>query len=198
MLDAILILGKELRRDPARAHRELRARSAAAAAAARAVATDPWIVTLEAPLAGQDQAGSRLVLENLRLLGVPDEQVIRMTQTRSTREEAVWFQRLARRHSWRRLMVITSAYHLARAGLIFHEHFSGAVRVRAPEAFYAVASAQEQDWIQGGVPTEETMRREGQAELLLAGAARVIRWLPASIRWKMEIAAGALLRASTP
>ena len=94
-VDAVLILGKELRRDPCRGLAELKARSAAAAALLRLGV--PVAVSLEAPLRGQLDAGSALVARLLAELGVEEGKLLAAQITRSTREEALEAAALARR-----------------------------------------------------------------------------------------------------
>ena len=117
-VDGVLILGKELRHFPERARRELKARSAAAAVALRAHGAQA-AVSLEAPLAGQEDAGSAIVASFLGELGVPAERMVLDERTRSTREEAVEGARVADRLGWKRVLVVTSAYHVPRARRVF-------------------------------------------------------------------------------
>ena len=57
--DAVMVMGKELRLDPTRGARELRARAAAASALSRKNAA--VLMALEAPLKGQERSGSAIV-----------------------------------------------------------------------------------------------------------------------------------------
>ena len=160
LFDAVLVLGKELRHDPTRARRELQARCAAAAVALRQGAQ--VVATLEAPLRGQDISGSTLVVENLRALGVPAERIVQQQHSHSTREEAMLARTLAAAQGWRRLLVLTSAYHVPRARRIFLDHFAeGAVTLHAPEGFWRDASPEERAWIAAGTPSVETLAAEG-------------------------------------
>lgn len=196
MLDAVLILGKEIRRDPDRARRELKARAAAATIAHRHLGLQA-ILSLEAPLRDQPRAGSQIVADDLKTLGVSRRACLFQQRSRSTREEAVLSREIVRQHRWRALLVITSSYHLARARWIFGEHFGCAAQVCSPEVFADRARPQELRWIVRGIPSAAVMQREGRVERRLAGMASAIGWLPDRIRWEMEIAAGATLRAST-
>ena len=189
----VQVLGKELRRDPDRALLELRARSAAASVCLRLGAQA--VVSLEAPLRGQSLAGSQIVRFNLEQLGIPDERMILDTATRSTREEAVLGARIAQDRGWRRLLVITSRYHVPRARRCFEDLLgAGSVAVHAPEALLRHARPLERRWILEGQPDRETMMRECPVEAVWSMAARLLRPLPETVRWKAEVMAGAWLR----
>jgi uncharacterized SAM-binding protein YcdF (DUF218 family) len=191
--DAVLILGKELRRDPERALRELRARSAGAAVALRRGVPEAW--TLEAPLRGQPVAGSDIVVGLLAELGVAPGVVVAERQTRSTREEALGARRLVGARGVGRLLVVTSAYHVPRARRVFEDVLgAAAVAVHAPEALLQGATAQERDWIREGHPRPADLAHECRVEALWSGLERLIAPLPASVRWSAEVRAGALLR----
>lgn len=192
--DAVVVLGKELRRDPARGMAELRARAAAAAAAHRAGV--PVVVALEAHLRGQDEAGSVLVADALRAFGVPESAMVLETVTHSTREEAVVAHDLAERHGWRRLLVVTAAYHLPRARRCMEDvHGSHAVAVHTPEAILQAAAPDERTAILGAIPSQDTLQVESRAETTLQGLASLLWPLPDSLRWYLEIQAGRALRA---
>jgi uncharacterized SAM-binding protein YcdF (DUF218 family) len=111
--DAVLVLGKELRRDPVRGALELRARAAAASAVVRAGV--PVVVALEARLRGQATAGSALVADLLHEFGVPGEAMLVQSVTHSTREEALVAFDVCRDQGWSRILAITAAYHVPRA-----------------------------------------------------------------------------------
>ena len=191
----MLVLGKELRRDPERARRELRARSAAAAVAWRGGART--VLTLEAPLRGQPDAGSAIVAAHLQHLGVPAAAVVCEARTRSTREEALRASALVSARGLGRLLVITSGYHVPRARRLLAEHFdAGALAVHAPTGFLRGATDEERVWIQAGVPAGAALAREERLERRLLWAAAALAWLPGPVRWAVEVQAGALLRAS--
>ncbi|MFT4975786.1 MAG: uncharacterized SAM-binding protein YcdF (DUF218 family) [Myxococcota bacterium] len=195
MVDVVLILGKELRRDPVSARQELRARSAAAAVAFRDGARA--VLALEAPLTGLEDSGSALVVGHLRHLGVPAGAIVAEQATRSTREEALRAHALVRERGLGRLLVITAGYHVPRARAVFTEHFgAGAVTVHAPEGFLRGATVEERRWIHEGVPGTETEAREVRLERWLSRAEAALRWLPERVRWQAEVRAGALLRRS--
>lgn len=196
MYDAVLVLGKELRRAPERARRELRARSAAAAIAHRGGAR--LVLTLEAPLAGQSEVGSAIVFANLTHLGVSPTAILQESCTHSTREEAIRAHALVQSHGLGRLLVVTSRYHVQRARYLFTDHFgAGGVTVHAPTGFLRDATAEERAWIRAGIPSESVMASEGQVEAWLLRAARGLSWLPSALRWGMETQAGLLLRRAT-
>lgn len=192
--DAVLILGKELRRDPERARRELRARSAAAAAAWRAGAR--FVATLEAKLRGQELSGSTIVIDYLRELGVPESAIVYANTTRSTREEAVEGAALFTQHGVRRGLVVTAKYHVPRAIRLFADVGAPAA-VHAPEALWRYANATERAWIAEGEPTDEVMADECRIEAVLSNLARALAPLPVPVRSKLEIAAGAWFRGVT-
>lgn len=189
-----MILGKELRRYPERARRELRARSAAASVALRDGARE--VIALEAVLRGQAHSGSRIVAEMLTELGVPAEQMLLGERTRSTREEALEGLRLSQERGYSRLVVVTSAYHVPRARRYFREAFGGLgpVEVVAPESFLQRANARERAWIEAGGTDAECLRQERPAELAFGALATALRPLPAPLRWQLEVQAGALFR----
>ena len=190
---AVLILGKELRRDPARARRELMARSAAAAAALRRGVPAAW--TLEAPLRGQALAGSDIVVGLLAALGVEPGRVRAERQTRSTREEALCAARLVEEQGVERLLVVTSAYHVPRARRVFGDVLGAAkVAVHAPEALLLGATERERAWIRAGHPAPGDLAHECRVEALWSGLERLIAPLPARLRWDLEVRAGAALR----
>lgn len=55
-----------------------------------------------------------------RDLGVDDDAIVAVDHTRNTREEASQVAALARRRGWRRVGVVSSAWHLRRAMALFH------------------------------------------------------------------------------
>lgn len=192
-LDAVMVLGKELRRDPERARRELLARAVAAVVALRGGARK--VLTVEARLRGQAESGSALVAAALLARGAREDQLIRQEQSRSTREEAMLARALTVEHGLGRLGVITAHYHLPRARALFDEHFApGEVELFTPESFAQRATAEERAVIAAATPTAETMRDEGRAEAVLHGLARALRPLPNPLRFAVEVQAAALLR----
>jgi len=189
----VQILGKELRWAPTRARNELRARTAAAAAVVRHGAAG--VVSLEAPMVGQDKAGSAIVAQLLQDLGVPEKKIFLAENTTSTRGEAIGGLSIAQQQGWQRMLVITSAYHVPRARRYFEDHFPpGTVAVHAPEALLRWASPIEREWIRQGTPSPKTMSKECNVEALLSSMSRLIHILPNPIRWQVEVKAGALLR----
>ncbi len=190
-VDAVLIMGKELLRDPERARRELAARAAAASAALRCGAE--VIYTLEARLRGQERSGSHIVREYLLELGVPEDRIVARAQTRCTREEAREGAALVRSRGHRRLGVITASYHVPRTRLYFSRELGpGQFEVVAPENFIQRARPAERVWIEAGTPSAQTLEREGRLESALLLAGRIAGRLPAGRR--LEAAAAALLR----
>ncbi len=191
--DAVLVLGKGLRRDRERGLRELRARSAAASAAVRAGAGRA--LSLEAKLEGQDREGSAIVAENLATLGVPAEKTVLRQRSRSTRDEAVLARDLARELGIQRLLVVTSAYHVPRSRQLFEEVLGPrAVSVHGTAALLALANDAERRWILAGEPTIATMAAEARIERLLLTAEAALAPLPRPLRWKIESFAGTLWR----
>ena len=194
--DGVLILGKELKRDRQRALRELKARSAAAAAALRRGAAA--VVSLEAPLAGQEEAGSVIVARFLGELGVSPERMILQQTTRSTREEAIIGAEVARQQGWSRLLVITAGYHAPRARRLFEEHLGAhRVTVHSPGSMLRHATPQERQWILDGASSDADLASELRVEQLFGTAERALSVLPARIRWSIEVQAGALLRGKS-
>ena len=193
-VDAIVVLGKELRRDPARGVRELRARAAAATIALRLGV--PWAVSLEAPLRGQVDAGSALVARLMGELGAPSARLVRQEVTRSTREEAVQAARLARARGWSSLWVVTADYHRARAQRYFDDLDGVVARVCAPDALVRWARPVEATWISEGHPDPRALAAEVRAERTFEMLGAALRPLPTRLRWRVEIAAGAALRGA--
>ena len=192
-LDAVMVLGKELRGDPARARRELLARAVAAVVALREGARR--VLTVEAKLRGQAESGSALVVTALLARGVQPAQIIQREQSRSTREEAMMAKMLCDEHKLGRLGVITAHYHLPRARALFEDHFSpGEVELFTPESFAQRATAEERALIVAATPTAPTLAAEGRAEAVLFTLARALRPLPDAARFAIEVRAGALLR----
>ncbi len=195
--DAVVVLGKELRHEPERAMRELRARAAAASAVHRA--TGATIATLEARLRGQEDTGSAIVRRLLDELGVAEQAVYREDQTRSTREEVARTLHIAQQRGWRRILVVTARYHIPRARRLFADELGAAAQpqvvVHGPPALLRLANAAERRWIAAGEPDADTMARECRAEAVLSTLARVVRPLP--FRRSLEIRAGAWLRGYT-
>lgn len=191
-LDAVVVLGKELRRDPDRAVRELRARAAAASACLRAGV--PKVATLEAPLRGQQEAGSALVRRLLRELDVDSQRVLHDTVTRSTREEAIEVGRLARRQGWTTALIVTARYHVPRAAAYFAELEGLDAPVVSPEALLPYATDQERAWIDAGTPSPQAMAREVRTERLFVALGGVLSPLPRPARWRLEVLAGVALR----
>ncbi|MDP6931651.1 MAG: YdcF family protein, partial [Myxococcota bacterium] len=193
--DAVMVLGKELRRDRERALRELWARCAAASVAMRRGVK--WAVNLEAPLRGQQEAGSIIVQRMLTDLGVSENRIILDQVTRSTREEAVEGGRLLEERGWRRLLVLTTDYHVPRSRRYFEDVLGpGRVAVHAPTALLQGASPEERSHILAGVPSSGALRDERWVELLFGGFSRALGPLPRSLRWDVEVRAGALFRGA--
>lgn len=192
--DGVLVLGKELRVEPGRAMRELRARAAAAAAVSRG--TGATVATLEARLKGQEETGSTIVAALLRELHVAEACIHREDLTRSTREEVMRALSLAGERGWRRLLVITARYHIPRARRLFAErqaHSAGLrIAVHCPAALLRAANPTERAWILTGEPDARTMRRECRTEALFSMLERAIRPLP--LHEHLEVRAGAWLR----
>ncbi len=189
--DAVLILGKELRREPDRALRELRARAAAAAAALRAGAA--CVITLEAHLRGQERSGSALVVGLLGELGVDSTKILRRDLTRSTREEAVLGTACFDERRVRRGLVLTAGYHVARSRRLFAEAGARA-EVHAPHAMWRWANAHEREWIAEGEPSAAAVAREARTERAFTALETAIRPLPHSVRAALEIRMGGWLR----
>ena len=191
--DGVLILGKELKRDRERALRELKARSAAASAALRRGAKA--VVSLEAPLNGQEEAGSVIVARFLKELGVPEEQVILQQTTRSTRQEAIEGKAVADAQGWGRLLVITAVYHAPRARRLFEEHLGrDRVTVHSPQAMLRHATELERRWIIDGDSPEAALASEWRVESLFSAAEKALTILPRRLRWGIEMQAAGLLR----
>lgn len=190
--DAVVVLGKELRRDAPRAIRELQARAAAAAIAVRGGV--PVVATLEAPLRGQLVAGSVLVARLLAELGVPADRVHRAQLTRSTREEALESAALANRQGWRSLLVLTAGYHVPRAARYFHALPDVRSLVVSPDAFLRDATPMERTWILAGRPDADAVAAEARSERLFGLMGKALSPLPRALQWRVEVLAGAALR----
>ncbi len=192
-----MVLGKELRREPRRALRELRARSAGAAAAHRAGAAR--ILCLEAPFVGQERSGSQIVADCLAELGVPPVVLHRAEQTHSTRAEALAGCRLAASLGVRSLLVLTHDYHVDRARRYFEEAAAGrlAVAVHTPAALLRLASPMERAWIREAQVDDAAMQREARVERTFGLLATLLRPLPTALRHGLEVEAGKLLRAAS-
>ncbi len=187
-VDGVMVLGKELRTDPERAMRELRARSAAASVALREGAR--FVATYEAELRGQERSGSAIVHELLRELGVQGDRILVKNWTRCTREEAQAADQLIGERGASRLACITSTYHVPRA----RRYMAGNPRVvvTSPETFLQRATALEAAWIEGGIPTAETLEHEGRVEQALLWLHRTFGQVPG-----LEIAAAGMWRRVT-
>jgi len=194
--DGVLILGKELRRDRSRALRELKARAAAASAALRRGAVA--VASLEAPLAGQEDAGSAIVAGYLDELGVPPDRIILQQASRSTREEAILARALADEQGWSRLLVITAVYHAPRARRLFEEHLGRQrVTIHSPQALLRHATEQERAWITAGESSPEVLASELRVEQAFSAAERLLSVLPDRLRWRVEMQAAVLLRGKS-
>lgn len=192
--DAVMILGKELRRDRERALRELWARSAAAAVVWRELGAR-MIVTLEAPLQGQEEAGSIIVRAMLEELGVPSDAIHQERCTRSTREEALGLKRVADAYGWGRVLALTSTYHVPRSRRYFQEVLGqDRVSVLPPEVFSARARPVERQRILEGAPHPDAMDQERRVEATFLALSRALRPLPAPLRWELEVLAGGVYR----
>lgn len=196
---AVVVLGKELRRFPERARRELAARSAAAALVQPLLGPPGRVLTLEAPLRGQAAAGSAIVVDELQALGVPDAVVLQRQASRSTREEALLTARLAAELGLGRVLVITSRYHLARAARIFEEVMGPeAVRCVTPEQVGAALGVDEASphgqRIRAGCCDRAALREEAVSERVFGLFAWVLRPLPRRWRWGLEVGAAVVLR----
>lgn len=188
----ILILGKEHRRDPERATRELHARAAAASAVVRArTGHITRVLALEAPMPDR-ASGSPLVRSLLLDLGVPSDHIHIETSTYSTRAEAI----LARHLAAGPMLVLTHSYHLDRARRIFAESGPSQFSVHTPESFHKLASPQERTLIAAGTPTVATLAQEARQERIFGLLATLIRPLPRLVRDNAETWAGWRLRGS--
>ncbi len=193
--DAVVILGKQLKGDPDRGMRELRARSAAASAAWRSGV--PLVLTLEARLKGQDRSGSSLVVEMLTELGVAPTAIVQADRSRSTREEALVAAELLGARSIRRVLVLTARYHTTRARRLFEE--TGLhIAVHAPDALWRIANPSERAWIDAGEPDAGTLAAEARTEGLWETLGALISPLPVGWRHSLEVRAGAALRGADP
>lgn len=191
--DAVLVLGKELRRFPARARRELAARAAGAVVLWRRHGCP--VLALEAPLRGQREAGSAMVTGLLRSHGVPLGDIEAAEESRSTREEVLALRRRARDRGWAQILVLTAAYHVRRSQVICDGVLGpGCARVLAPEALLAGAPPDLQPAIRAGVSTPAALAPEHAVERRLTLLAAVLRPLPRRVRFGVEVAAGAAAR----
>ena len=192
--DGVMILGKELRRDRERALRELWARAAAATVVWRELGA-ARIVALEAPLQGQEEAGSRIVARMLAELGVPADALHLELCTRSTREEALGLRRVADLYGWGRVAAITAAYHVPRSRRYFFEVLGpDRVAVLPPEVLLPRARPEERDHILAGAPHPSAMDQERRVEATFLALSRVLRPLPQPIGWELEVLAGGIYR----
>jgi uncharacterized SAM-binding protein YcdF (DUF218 family) len=191
-VDALLVLGKELRCDPERARRELAARSAAAAVAWRC-----WrvpIFALEGVLRGQDEPGCDIVQRELVALGVPADQVIARPWTCSTREEVLRSVELLDEMEGCRMLAITSAYHVPRTRRYFRQ-LRRPVRVASPEAFLRRATELESQQILAGTPDARSLEVELRAERKLDRMESLVGFLPNSVAWQLEVRSGRWFRS---
>jgi uncharacterized SAM-binding protein YcdF (DUF218 family) len=80
------------------------------------------IVSGEKPyLPGEQQTFAEISAAYLHTGGVPDEALLLLTTTTSTRDEAVQSLQLAQEQSFSSLIVVTDAYHARRASLAFYK-----------------------------------------------------------------------------
>ena len=78
---------------------------------------------------GRLSARSAAILkEMVELIGIPPRQLLLESRSRNTTEGGQAFQRLAMAHGWRSVLLVSSAYHLARA---VRRYQGGTVRVTA-------------------------------------------------------------------
>jgi uncharacterized SAM-binding protein YcdF (DUF218 family) len=181
----VLILGKEIQRDPPRARRELAARAAAASVALRRGAG--FVATLEAQIAHQTESGSAILVALLDELGVARDRLVVAERTRSTREEVRAGAALLKSQGVDRLWAITSVYHVPRVRQYLSEHLPSAhFGVFSPECFFRDGTPQERAWIEAGAPTPETLQHEGRIERRWLLFARFFRLLPAPFRYDFE------------
>ena len=113
---AVVVLGAEVRGpdDPAPAARR---RVAHGVEVLRRFASARLVLTGGVGEAGVAEA---VVMAGLaRRLGVAAEQIVLEQESTSTLEQAVAVARLARRHGWRQVVVVTDRYHLPRALFLF-------------------------------------------------------------------------------
>lgn len=195
-VDAVMVMGKELRLDPDRGLRELRARAAAASVFAQRHGAR--LMALEAPLRGQRESGSAIVASIWESLGHSSRDMVIRSETYSTRQEAMLARRLASEQGFQRLAVFTASYHLARTRRLFREHFPlNGVWVLAPEAGLRGASPTQRTWILEGTVGSDTMGFESARERRWERLEALVRPLPDSVRWQLECQAGRLLRRSS-
>jgi uncharacterized SAM-binding protein YcdF (DUF218 family) len=68
---------------------------------------------------GQDRHTSVLLHNWFSAWGLPVKPVFFLANANNTREEALRVQSLAKEHGWKRLLLVTSAYHMRRAEAVF-------------------------------------------------------------------------------
>lgn len=179
--DAVLVLGKELRGDPARGLAEIRARAAATSAALRLGAGRA--VSVEDVLRGQREAGSSLVRDALLHLGVAPARMVIRRVSHCTREEAEAAARLADELGLSRWWVFTACYHVERARDIFHQVLGPArVAVTSPASMLPAANPLERAWIRAGEPTAATQVLEEGRERWLRRVGSLLGLHPTGTR----------------
>jgi uncharacterized SAM-binding protein YcdF (DUF218 family) len=188
----ILVLGKELRTDPERALRELKARAAAASAIYRARAGHlSRILALEACEPSR-LSGALLVKELLLELEVPAARLLIAPSTWSTRAEAQTACTLAAGP----LLALTTSYHVPRARRIFAESGPPQSIVHAPEGFYRLANAKEAQWMLEGIPDAKVLKEESSRETLFSSLEALVSPFPILLKTRLEILAAKQLRAT--
>ena len=189
-------MGKELRGDPERGLRELRARAAASSAMARS--NGAGLMALEATLKGQEQSGSTIVAELWSELGWDRDDMMLERKTYSTRQEAMLSTAMMKAHGFTRVAVFTSSYHQKRTWELFSDHLpTNRFEVLPLEGMLEEATDLERRWIQDGVPSETTLRTEARKERVWTVLSRLGGPLPNSMRWSLECFAGRCLRKAS-
>ena len=87
-----------------------------------------WFITADMPLnlPGINHTYGQLVQREAVAAGVPAPQLLTLSRTaHTTYDEACMARELAQERGWRRLLVVTDAYHTRRSRLIFRHVFSG-------------------------------------------------------------------------
>jgi uncharacterized SAM-binding protein YcdF (DUF218 family) len=81
----------------------------------------PVLLATGTPIAGFEWPldSTALTASMWRDLGIPDDAIVRVQNTRTTREEAVAVAALVAEHQWKRIGLVTSAWHLRRASRLF-------------------------------------------------------------------------------
>ena len=121
------------------------------------------IIVLSGGRGGNGSSEASVMAAAMARVGVPASALMLEERSRDTRDNALFTAQLARRHDIRRVLLVTSAVHMPRAGFWFRATGLDVVPVPVPEPRIGG------DWTRRWLPSREALWRSGRAWKEYAG-----------------------------